>query len=362
MDSLSQFSLGAVIGMAALGRKVGYRKAAVTGGVLGTLPDLDVFYPFDDPVDAFTLHRAATHSLFMHALATPVIGEGLRLAFKPLRDRRALAYLTVFLILTTHALLDAMTVYGTRIFWPLWPDAVGLGSIFIIDPLYTLPLVVALVWGLIAGGEGRRPGRIAAGALALSTLYLGWSAAAQQWVEARAQSLLTDAGIAPQRLLATPTPFNTFFWRVIAVEETRYHNLYIPVLGEAGPESLYSHARLTPEVACAETLPLAQRLARFADGFVKLGEEGGFLVVSDLRMGVTPAYVFRFAVAEKTRDGTATPVPPRRMPTARAAGNADIQWLLAGITGEATLRESEAAIALPPRALAGLEIAKGASC
>ena len=42
MDSLTQAALGAAIGEAVLGKKIG-RKAAILGAIGGTIPDLDVF-------------------------------------------------------------------------------------------------------------------------------------------------------------------------------------------------------------------------------------------------------------------------------------------------------------------------------
>jgi inner membrane protein len=57
--------------------------------------------------------------------------------------------LATALILITHALLDGMTVYGTQLWLPFYTEAVGLGSVFIIDPLYTLPLLLSLFASLI---------------------------------------------------------------------------------------------------------------------------------------------------------------------------------------------------------------------
>ena len=108
MDSLTQFALGAGVGLAVLSRRIGPRRAALTGGVLGTLPDLDVLFPFDDPVDSFILHRGATHSFFVHALATPIFGEILVRLFKDLREERLRCYLAVYLIFVTHAVIDAL--------------------------------------------------------------------------------------------------------------------------------------------------------------------------------------------------------------------------------------------------------------
>ena len=53
MDSVTQFALRAAIGEAVLGRKVG-KRAAITGGLVATLPDLDTFIPWEDAVAAFT--------------------------------------------------------------------------------------------------------------------------------------------------------------------------------------------------------------------------------------------------------------------------------------------------------------------
>ena len=70
MDSITQFALGASIGEAVLGRKIGNR-APVIGGLVATLPDLDSFIPWDDAIASMTYHRSATHSLFVLAALSP---------------------------------------------------------------------------------------------------------------------------------------------------------------------------------------------------------------------------------------------------------------------------------------------------
>jgi len=353
MDSLTQLALGAGVGAAVLGRRIGPRRAALVGAALGTLPDLDVFWPFDDPVDAFVLHRGATHSLVIHALVTPLLAEPLIRLFDGLRDHRARVWAAVYLCLSTHALLDALTIYGTRLLWPFWDRPFGTGSVFIIDPLYTLPLLVALVWALCLRGWTPRFGRALAAALLLSTGYLGWGLVAQRLAEDRAGTALAATGVAPERLLATPTPFNTLFWRVTALDGDRYLTLYVPLLGGADAITAYAHPSGVGDYGCLDRVPAAARLADFAGGFVRVERDGDTLLVADLRMGLTPHYVFRFAVAELV-DGAALPVPPRRAPTIRST-EGDIDWLLAGIAGRAAPRPIELAAALdlaPPTRLA----------
>ena len=166
MDSLSQFALGAAVGVAAMGRRTAVWKAALWGGVAGTLPDLDVLMDHGDAVRNMTLHRAESHALFWLTVAAPVVA-----ALPAAVHRQWAAYrgwlLAIWLALVTHPLLDAMTVYGTQLLRPFTDHPYGVGSIFIIDPLYTLPLLVGLGVALARGSaRGLRWNQLG---LALST-------------------------------------------------------------------------------------------------------------------------------------------------------------------------------------------------
>lgn len=344
MDSLTQFALGAGVGAALFGRRIGPRKAAVVGGILGTVPDLDVFFPFDDPVDSFILHRGATHSFFIQALAAPLFGEALVRLFEGLRGQRLRTYLSVYLIFVTHAIIDAVTIYGTRLFWPFFPEPVGIGSAFIIDPLYTLPLLIAVIWALCLRSWTPRFGKVVAVALIFSTAYLGWGLVAQRIVEARAERLLAQAGVVPERLMATPTPFNTLFWTVIAMDGDRFINLYLPLFG-SGEAVAYVHPRGTQTAACLGSNEALAKLAGFSDGFYRVEEKEGEVRVSDLRMGLTPNYVFTFAIAERTPDGI-QPIPPERRRSAGRSEDGDLDWLLANLSGTPALRPVERTVAV----------------
>ncbi len=72
MDSLTQIVLGAAVGEAVLGKKVGNR-AMVWGGIAGTIPDLDVFANlFMSPIEALAFHRSVTHALIFSIFASPI--------------------------------------------------------------------------------------------------------------------------------------------------------------------------------------------------------------------------------------------------------------------------------------------------
>ncbi len=345
MDSATQFVLGAAVGTAVLGQRLGVRKAALTGGLLGTLPDTDVFWPFDDPIDSFVLHRSVTHSIVVHAAVAPILGEALVRVASSLRDARIRAYLAVFLCLATHALVDAMTIYGTRLFWPIWPEPIGLGSIFIIDPAYTLPLLIVFVWALFLKSWTPRFGKALSAALILSTAYMGWTAVGQQIAKSRAQDQLAKVGITPDRMFVTPTPFNTLFWRAVAIDGARYINLYLPLFGGDDAVTAYVHPRKPQSIACWSGNGVVETVTDFSEGFVRFDASDKGVVLSDLRMGMTPQYVFRFVVA--ARQGTEiVDIPPRRLEPVRGAPG-DGEWLWAGVRGDPTIRPIEADAAIP---------------
>jgi inner membrane protein len=357
MDSVTQAVLGAGVAVAVVGKRVGPRKAALAGAVLGTLPDLDVFIPAPDPVESFVGHRGPSHSLIVQLVATPLLGEILMRTLRELRDARLLAYLAVYLCLATHALLDATTVYGTRLFWPLVEGPVGLGSIFIIDPLYTLPLLVAFIWALCLRGWTARFGKVLTVCLAGTTAYLGWGAVAQVIVGKHADAMLAAAGVTPSRVLVTPTPFNTWLWKVAVMDGERYINMYLPVAGGPPQPAAYVYPSGAKLAECLAGVPAFNRLAAFSKGFYRLQAlPDGRVTYADLRMGMTPNYSFHFAIARQGADGIVAPIPPERLRGPRRAPG-DLPWLFIAIRGANDPRPAERAAIAPlagPRAVAAL--------
>ena len=93
------------------------------------------------------------------------------------------------LALVTHPLLDAFTVYGTQLLWPLPLRPVMWSSVFIIDPLYTVWLLIACIAAFFLR-ERIAAQRVLVAGLALSTAYLGWSLVAKSMVDREADRAL----------------------------------------------------------------------------------------------------------------------------------------------------------------------------
>ncbi|MCW8890822.1 MAG: metal-dependent hydrolase [Sedimenticola sp.] len=295
MDSVTQIALGAAVGHAVLGHRVGYR-AALWGAVCGTLPDLDVFISMGGPVADFTYHRSFSHSLIVLTLITPIITWFI-LKIHPATVEQRKGWLgLVFLALTTHPLLDSFTIYGTQLLWPFLETPVGLGSIFIIDPLYTLPLLIGVITALSLKRKPLLAQRFNRAGLLISTLYLGWSLTAQYGVKRLAEESLAHTQSPTSSLLVTPAPFNTLLWRVVAMDDSGYHEGYYSLLDQS---STISFTHYPSENALLDNLQQhwpVKRLTWFTKGFYKVEDLEGAITMTDLRMGAEPDYVFRFKV------------------------------------------------------------------
>jgi inner membrane protein len=351
MDSVTQAVLGAAIGEAALGRRVG-RRAAAWGAVLGTLPDLDVLIPRGGPVADFTYHRTETHSLLYLTLAAPLLAwaihrlhrnapvpAGAPPGTRPagFRDWWLLAWLALF----THPLLDALTIYGTQLGLPFTDHPFGTGSVFVLDPTYTLPVLLGLLAALVLP-RGRPLGaRLNRVGLAVGTAYLAFGLLAQQHVERFARAELARQAVANravadpavanaappyERLFATPTPLNGLLWRVVSIDDARYCEGFRSLLDGAAPLAMRCFPRNRAALAPVADLWATRRLQWFTQGWYAAVEtpsvEGAppgasaSLVLSDLRMGQEPRYVFAFVLGDVVAGRTVPRVPEVQAPFA----------------------------------------------
>lgn len=291
MDSLTQIALGSAIGVTVMGRRTAVWKAALWGGVAGTLPDLDAFIDYGDAILNMTRHRAESHALFYLTLAAPPLAWAVaRLHREAMLFRRW--WLALWLALVTHPLLDVMTVYGTQLLQPFSSHPFGVGSIFIIDPFYTVPLIIGVVMALRLKSS-RGLGWNMTG-LALSTLYLGASAVAQQQATQVARAALQIEGIAASGLLVTAAPFNILLWRLLATTPTQYFEAHYSLLDDSPAVRWTAHDRGAALVNQHGNAPSVARVAAFSHGFYRLSESSCRLFVTDLRMGMEPAYTFHF--------------------------------------------------------------------
>ena len=219
MDPFSQAALGGVVAQASAQHKLGYR-VVVAGAIAGAMPDIDVFFA-EDYFHNLQIHRGITHSLFFAPVVGPLLGfliykfESSRSSELPDRERLKYWMLAIFLALFSHPLLDVLTPYGTQLLLPFTDQRFALFAMPIIDPLYTVPLLVALV----LAWRYRHKAKvylIGLSFLLVSTSYLtyGWYLGLAAKQEAERQ--LVAQGIHNAVVESFPTLFQIHYRRVVA--------------------------------------------------------------------------------------------------------------------------------------------------
>lgn len=301
VDSITQAVLGAALQGSVLGRLQG-RRSLLYGAALATLPDLDVIIRYADPVSQMTYHRGFSHSLLVLTGLAWLLAWLVKRCWPGKGYNMPRLFLAFWLVLVTHPLLDAFTVYGTQLFWPLQTTPQSWAAVFIIDPVYTLPLLAAVIYASCKGLTGKAT-RLLTLALLFGAAYLGFGLAGRMAAEQRFQAELDQQGLVASEVRAVPIAFNSLVWRVLAkTPDGDYYEGISSGFDRQAPEM----QRLPRNLELAKVLadqPLHQRLRWFTDDWLRYDQIGDALVVTDLRMGIPGNYTFRFTMAHRDDQG-----------------------------------------------------------
>jgi membrane-bound metal-dependent hydrolase YbcI (DUF457 family) len=161
MDTITHGIVGSLIGKGFFSERNG-KVAALAATVGAMFPDVDVVQEIfsSDPLAIVKYHRAITHSFVALPLFAALLAWLTRAGFVfarkrcGLRDWEIPSWGILFIIyavaIASHIFLDAMTSFGTRIWYPLSQRRVCWDLLFIIDFCFTaivlLPQVAAWIY------------------------------------------------------------------------------------------------------------------------------------------------------------------------------------------------------------------------
>jgi len=293
LDPFTQGVFGSLFAQAGARRKH-LRPAAAVGFAAGMAPDLDVLIRSStDSLLAIEYHRHFTHALAFIPAGAMLVA----LVVWPLVHRWrpgvkfARVYLWALLGVGSHGLLDAMTSYGTRLLWPFSDARIAWNVISVIDPLFTLPLLVLL--GLALWRESRRGARLAA---VWAVFYLAVGTVQQHRAESIVALWAEQADIEVARVIAKPSFANLVLWRGLVDDSSRMHVVAVRIL--PGSEALVwpgpavPHYRDGPWSAGSRVARDLQRFRHFSGDWLfryRAYDDEDAIFVGDLRYAIDPA-------------------------------------------------------------------------
>jgi inner membrane protein len=261
MDTITQMLLGGAVAQAGSRRSLG-RRAIVAGAAIALIPDLDVVAGWiGGPTATWLHHRGITHSLLFGPLVGPILGwaiwkAGRRQGAKgPDADSLSAWIWLSILALFTHPLIDLFTSYGTQLLAPLSNFRFAVNSMPIIEPVYSLALLLALLIGIFLPRRPRLARNVAAASLIFISIYtaFGWSINGRVEEEARAQ-----LAVPTDRITAYPTMFQPYYRRVVARTADEVLVGYYSVLNHKQIEWRRYERHDDPRIAAVAATPEAE--------------------------------------------------------------------------------------------------------
>ncbi|MCH2230372.1 MAG: metal-dependent hydrolase [Crocinitomicaceae bacterium] len=285
MDSLTQIVLGAAVGEAVLGKKVGNR-AMLWGAIAGTIPDLDVFLRyFVDDITSTEMHRGFSHSIVFAVLMAPILGWIASRIHKKRKEATLKNWCWLFFwAIVTHPLLDAHTTWGTQFFWP-FEYRLAYKNIFVIDPLYTLPFLILLIIAMFHKRTNPRRRIFNNAGLIVSTSYMLLTLIFK-WISfGEFQESLDANHIEYVEMDLKPTPLNSVLWNAQVETKTGYRVAYYSLFDskdiEFSHEFPKNHHLLDPY----KDQNVVQQLIKMSSGWYFIEKESDKLIFYDMRFG-----------------------------------------------------------------------------
>ena len=282
MDSLTQIILGAAIGEAVLGRKIG-NKAMLYGAIAGTIPDLDVLSAFfTDKVTSLEMHRGFTHSIFFSVLFAPIFAFIIT-RYEKYKNIKDWSWL-FFWAFITHPILDAQTTWGTQLFWPL-DIRLAFKNVFVIDPLYTIPFLVFLILAMRQKRESKKRRIYNNLGLIISSSYLILTVVLKGISYQKFTKELATLNIKYTEIETKPAPLNTILWTANVATENAYligHSSFFdknPIVFSSYPKNHY----LLGDLANHDK---TKRMIAISKGWYTINKENNILYFNDLRFGL----------------------------------------------------------------------------
>src|SRR5262245_1840923 len=253
-------------------------------------PDLDLFVGSgSDPIASILYHRQFTHCSIVIPLGALLVSL-LCIWMKPYKGARLAVYGAAFVGYGLHGLLDACTSYGTLLLWPFSYHRIAWDIIAIVDPIFSIPLLVGVLWTLVV--KHPWPARVA---VCWAALYLGFGI--WQWHRASdvQQQVAEARGHVIEHRRVLPIPGSMVAWRAVylAAGHIYVDGVRVPwwnrALVKPGGSTPLATFDIVPQ-AMAErdgTRRVFEVFTWFADGLIAPIE--GVSAIGDMRYAAEPS-------------------------------------------------------------------------
>jgi inner membrane protein len=286
MDSLTQIVLGAAVAEVVGGKKLG-NKAPLWGAIAGTIPDLDVFLRFFyHPIDAALVHRGFSHSILFAVLCSPIFAFLVHRIYKQKYAYKTWLWLFFFGIIT-HPLLDMFTNYGTQFLWPL-DYRITFNTVFVVDPLYTLPFGLCVLIVLFLKPTNKWRSRINLAGVYYSSAYLIWGVVVKLFILSNSTNYFSESKYNTENEMVTPMPLTSFYWMILGEDKENYYVGYKSIFKSFQPKDIdvIPKNQMKLDSLVWKDVDYTDKLKFISNNYYNLELKKDTVIFYDLRFGV----------------------------------------------------------------------------
>ncbi len=285
MDSLTHTVIGACLGEAIAGKQLG-KKAMLIGALANNLPDIDVITSlWASQTDELLIHRGITHSILVATIFSPLLAFIFQKIYKkyPVSFKQWLILFGSGMFL--HIFIDAFTTYGTGWFEPFMNTRVSFNALFILDPLLTLPVLIATIALLFLKTDSLKRRSWAKFGIGMFAFYLLFASINKIFVNGQVEKNLSIKEFPHSDFIATPTPLNNLLWYIIVRSDKDYYIGYYSIFDKNADISFEKINKNDTLLTNASDPQQVKDLIRFSQNYYCLSVVNDTIVYSDMRFG-----------------------------------------------------------------------------
>lgn len=285
MDSITHIAIGACMGEAFAGKKLG-KKAMIWGALAQSVPDIDFVASFwMDTSSDLLAHRGFTHSFLFLFIASPVMALAAEKWHRPHNITFKKWILFFFAVIAVHLFLDAFNNYGTGWFEPFSHARISFHTIYVADPFFSIWTGIALVMLIVLKRKHKQRAFWWKAGLIMSGLYLGYCSINKIVIEKQVKMALQKQHIPHDRYFTTPAPLQNWLWFVVAGNEDGYYTGFRSLFDKTDTIAFSYFPRNKQLLDTVSDHENIQKLIRFSQDYYTVEKWGDTLVLNDLRFG-----------------------------------------------------------------------------
>ena len=285
MDSLTHIALGACMGEAFAGGKLG-KKAMLWGALAQTIPDIDFVAAFwQDTASNLLTHRGFTHSIIFCVAIAFILALLAEKWHRPHNISFTRWSFFFGVVILTHIFLDAFNNYGVGWFEPFSHYRLSFNVIYVADPFFSIAPGIALLMLILIRRTSKKRNFWWKTGLGIAGIYLGYCIVNKMIIDYKVQQVFSANHISRHRYFTTPAPLQNWLWFVVAATDSGYQVGYISVFDNYKRPVLNYFPRNVSLLDNAPDQKKVQQLLRFSQGFYTVEKHSDTLLFNDLRFG-----------------------------------------------------------------------------